>query len=86
MLLPADVADCIAHIWEYVLFGSISSWSWDPTSMTRPASMTTICVACLMVDRRCAMTSTVRLRPSATSASWIEFSVIVSSALVACEM
>mmetsp|Transcript_9705 Transcript_9705/g.16041 ORF Transcript_9705/g.16041 Transcript_9705/m.16041 type:complete len:133 (-) Transcript_9705:70-468(-) len=66
-----------------MLSGFSSNSSCDPTSATFPPSITTIWSACLMVLSRCAIINTVRFRPSANSASCMEFSVMVSNALVA---
>mmetsp|Transcript_18838 Transcript_18838/g.61741 ORF Transcript_18838/g.61741 Transcript_18838/m.61741 type:complete len:99 (-) Transcript_18838:340-636(-) len=59
--------------------------SWGPSSLRTPSPKTQILDACLIVDRRCAMTIVVHLvvARSASRASWTTRSDLASSADVA---
>ena len=59
-----------------------SPW-WVPRSAITPWSRTMISSAPTMVESRCAITNVVRSRDTRSSASWISFSVWLSSAEVA---
>mmetsp|Transcript_2387 Transcript_2387/g.6022 ORF Transcript_2387/g.6022 Transcript_2387/m.6022 type:complete len:114 (-) Transcript_2387:1869-2210(-) len=68
---------------KYALSLRADSSAWLPTSTTEPRAMTTIWSADCTVDRRCAMTSTVRPATSRASAPCTAASDTLSSAEVA---